>query len=111
MPRAGLGKLVKLQNLNLEGCSKTKLPESFISLKALPDDAFMMCCKHVARLPESIIEHSLFKDAAKLDFSSSKLVALPDSELHLRLTTLHLVVRLTVAPPLSLRRRAAGQPR
>ena len=38
----------------------------------------MQCCKAVARLPESIVEHHLFKDAAKLDLSWAKLVALPE---------------------------------
>ena len=52
------------------------LPKSFIQLQ-LPDDNFMKCCKQVAQLPESIVEHHLFKDATSLDFSWAKLVALP----------------------------------
>ena len=66
-----------MNELKLDGCDKLTLPESFIQLQ-LPDDNFMKCCKQVARLPESIVEHHLFKDATSLDFSSAKLVALPE---------------------------------
>lgn len=73
-----LGQLQALQSLNLQGCNRLTLPESFVHLINLPDSNFMKCCKHVARLPESIVEHPLFKDATELDLSSSKLVTLPD---------------------------------
>jgi len=74
------GQLQSLQSLDLQGCSKLILPESFVELN-LPDSNFMRCCKHVARLPESIVQHSLFNDVTELDLSSCKLVALPDGEL------------------------------
>ena len=73
----GFGKLVNLKELKLDGCDKLTLPESFIQLQ-LPDDNFMQCCKQVARLPESIVEHHLFKDATSLDLSEAMLVALPE---------------------------------
>ena len=38
----------------------------------------MKCCKAVARLPESIVEHHLFKDVATIDLSRANLVALPE---------------------------------
>ena len=63
--------------LTLDGCHQLSLPESFIRLQ-IPDEDFMKCCKAVARLPESIVEHHLFKDAAILDLSGAKLVALPE---------------------------------
>ena len=66
-----------LKELHLDGCNKLTLPESFIQLQ-LSDDNFMQCCKQVARLPESIVEHHLFKDATSLDLSYAKLVALPE---------------------------------
>jgi hypothetical protein len=66
-----------LQQLTLDGCSQLSLPESFIRLQ-ISDGNFMKCCKAVARLPESIVEHHLFQDAATLDLSSAKLVALPE---------------------------------
>ena len=72
----GIGDL-PLKELKLDGCDKLTLPKSFIQLQ-LPDNNFMECCKQVARLPESIVEHHLFKDATSLDFSSAKLVALPE---------------------------------
>ena len=81
----GFGKLINLQDLNVEGCKNLTLPESFIQLTSLPDENFMKCCKCVARLPETIVEHSLFKDATELDLCWSKLVALPNSESHLPL--------------------------
>ena len=81
----GFGQLRNLQNLNLEECNNLALPESFIQLTSLPDENFLKCCKHVAKLPESIVEHPLLKDATELDLSSSPLVALPNSESRLPL--------------------------
>merc|ERR1712216_451525 len=73
---AGFGEL-PLRQLTLDGCHQLSLPESFIRLQ-LSDENFMKCCKAVARLPESIVEHHLFKDAATLNLSGAKLVALPE---------------------------------
>ena len=60
----------------------------------------MTCCKQVARLPESIVEHHLFKDATSLDFSRARLVALPKriGEL-VNLETLILSFSYLAAPP------------
>ena len=63
----GFGEL-PLQQLTLDCCRQLSLPESFIRLQ-IPDENFMKCCKAVARLPESIVEHHLFKDAATLNLS------------------------------------------
>ena len=84
----GFGAL-PLKELELRGCDKLTLPESFIQLQ-LSDDNFMKCCKQVARLPESIVEHHLFKDATSLDFSSAKLVALPERFGEMKLTELNM---------------------
>ena len=72
----GLGEL-PLRQLNLHGCTQLSLPESFIRLQ-LSDENFMKCCKAVARLPESIVEHHLFKDAATLNLSRANLASLPE---------------------------------
>ena len=48
----------------------------------------MKCCKQVARLSESIVEHHLFKDATSLHLSRAKLVALPERFGQLKLTDL-----------------------
>ena len=81
----GIGDL-PLKELKLDGCDKLTLPESFIQLQ-LSDDNFMKCCKQVARLPESIVEHHLFKDKASLDLSHANLVALPERFRELKLLT------------------------
>ena len=79
-----------MQQLTLDGCRELSLPESFIRLQ-IPDEDFMKCCKAVARLPESIVEHHLFKDVATIDLIRAKLVALPERFGQLRsLVTLNL---------------------
>ena len=72
----GFGEL-PLRQLTLDGCRQLSLPESFIRLQ-LSDENFMKCCKAVARLPESIVEHHLFKDAATLNLSRANLASLPE---------------------------------
>ena len=93
-----------MQQLKLDGCTQLSLPESFVQLQ-LSDENFMVCCRAVARLPESIVEHHLFKDATKLDLSCAKLVALPE-----RFGQLESLVQLNLSYCRSLKELPAGAP-